>query len=77
MNLEFFYGSWFFYGFWGGQQDFIDDFIEVFQVEQVVGFGGGGEEVFYGFFVGGQGVLDQLINVGFEFVIEVFEIISG
>lgn len=77
MNPEPLHGSWFLHGLWGGQQDSIDDPTEVSQVEQVVGLGGGGEEVLHGLFVGGQGALDQLINAGLELVTEASEITSG
>lgn len=77
MNPEPLHGSWFLHGLWGGQQDSIDDPTEVSQVEQVVGLGGGGEEVLHGLFVGGQGALDQLIHAGFELVTEASEITSG
>lgn len=77
MNPEPLHGSWLLHGLWGGQQDSIDDPTEVSQVEQVVGLGGGGEEVLHGLFVGGQGALDQLINAGLELVTEASEITSG
>lgn len=77
MNPEPLHGSWFLHGLWGGQQDSVDDPTEVSQVEQVVGLGGGGEEVLHGLFVGGQGALDQLIHAGFELVTEASEITSG
>lgn len=77
MNPQPLHGSWFLHGLWGGQQDSIDDPTEVSQVEQVVGLGGGGEEVLHGLFVGGQGALDQLINAGLELVTEASEITSG
>lgn len=77
MNPEPLHGSWFLHGLWGGQQDSIDDPTEVSQVKQVVGLGGGGEEVLHGLFVGGQGALDQLINAGLELVTEASEITSG
>lgn len=77
MNPEPLHGSWFLHGLWGGQQDSVDDPTEVSQVEQVVGLGGGGEEVLHGLFVGGQGALDQLINAGLELVTEASEITSG
>lgn len=77
MNPEPLHGSWFLHGLWGGQQDSIDDPTEVSQVEQVVGLGGGGEEVLHGLFVGGQGALDQLIHAGFELITEASEITSG
>lgn len=77
MNPEPLHGSWFLHCLWGGQQDSIDDPTEVSQVEQVVGLGGGGEEVLHGLFVGGQGALDQLINAGLELVTEASEITSG
>lgn len=77
MNPEPLHGSWFLHGLWGGQQDSVDDPTEVSQVEQVVGLGGGGEEVLHGLFVGGQGALDQLIHTGFELITEASEITSG
>lgn len=77
MNPEPLHGSWFLHGLWGGQQDSVDDPTEVSQVEQVVGLGGGGEEVLHGLFVGGQGALDQLIHAGFELITEASEITSG
>lgn len=77
MNPEPLHGSWFLHGLWGGQQDSVDDPTEVSQVEQVVGLGGGGEEVLHGLFVGGQGALDQLINAGLELVTKASEITSG
>lgn len=77
MNPEPLHGSWFLHGLWGGQQDSVDDPTEVSQVEQVVGLGGGGEEVLHGLFVGGQGALDQLIHAGLELITEASEITSG
>ena len=70
MNPESLHGGRFLHGLGGGQKDTIDDPAEISQVEEVVGFGGGGEQVLHGLFVGGQCALYQLVYARLELVTE-------